>query len=153
MWILWTILCLVIFAINFMILSKLMDVDGNDPADVAFCCFFSAIGSVFIIPISLIFPVMKKLATYGVMPVFKGLFWLRDIIHDGAEDFIGNVTNHIGRASAERKIIRENNKAVRKEEKAEKKNAIIRALKKDIKELNARIKELNKYDREEIIEI
>ena len=151
MWI--AIICFVVYIINFMIVSKWMELDRDDPADIGFCCFFSFIGSVIVIPIFVLVPIFKKLGTHVIMPTFQGLFWLRDFIVDGLENHVENVKNYVESSAEERKTNREKRKLEKEAEKELKIEAIIIKQKQTIKKLNARIVELNKYSREDMIEV
>ena len=125
---------LILFAMNYMILSEIMDVDSDDGAELAFCIFFSIIGLVVIVPVYLL--------VLAVTPILSGLDTLRDSIVKKSNDWRN-------KSKEEKKIIREE----RKKEKAERDANTIKELKKEILTLNERVAKLNKYGREEIIEV
>lgn len=125
---------LILLAVNYMILSKAMDVDYDDGGELIFCLLFSIIGSVVVVPVFLLIFVLK--------PTLCGLDTLRDSIVKKSSDWCNN-------SKEEKREIR----GKKKKEKAERDLNIIKGLKKEILTLNSRIADLNKYGREEIIEV
>lgn len=141
MWVLIGIGSLILWGINYMIMSKAMGIDYDGGPDTAFCLFFAFIGSVILIPIFFL--------VIGTKPILRKLDTLRDVAAKKIREF----ERWSKKSRSEKKESRDKKEKEKRVIEDAKKSNIIKALGQEIRTLNARIDELNKYKREDIIEV